>query len=359
MDKLETRNLGRLDPSSPYGQAWEALVKADAHSGVMQSLFWAGFKRRQGLESLHLGLFENEKLIGGSLIYTMPKSKGAGILVAPEGPVLPWHDGDKSVHGLRLLIDAAEKEASTHEAMALRVEPRLTGPTPEALHAFGRAPVNLIPRDTMYLDLTPGEEEILARMKPKGRYNIRLSQRHGVEVHESNEPDAVKRFYPIMLEAARRDRFFVEPKLFFDDLAQALCPDRICRFFFAEHEGQTLATVLLITYGGRATYLYGGISNEKRNLMAGYAVQWAAMQAAKKSGAKTYDFYGYDKFGSPQHGYSRFSKFKSQFNGEPMRFIGGHDYFFLDRLADLVIRAVNEVSESESLKDNSAFTMCR
>lgn len=347
MKSLEVRPLGKLDPASSEGRSWESLVQSTDSSGFMQSLHWAAFKRRQGFESLHLGLFEDNTLIGGGLFYTVRGNKGAGFLVAPEGPILPFQDKEKSTAGLRLLMETLEDKAETYEAMALRVEPRLLAP-PDALQFFGRAPVDLVPRDTMYLDLSRAEEDILANMRAKGRYNIRLAARHEVTVNESSSLSAVDTFYPIMLEAAGRDGFFVEPKNFFLDLTETLGPAGLCRFLFAEHEGETLATLLLITYGKRATYLYGGISNQKRNLMAGYAVQWAAIQKAKEAGAQIYDFYGYDKFGSPRHNYARFSRFKKQFNGEPVRFIGAHDYFFLDRLADAVVRAFNEVPQPVS-----------
>lgn len=347
MTVLELNELGELDPASSLGRSWEALVKSTQSSGFMQSLLWAAFKRNQGLESLHLGLFENNSLVGGGLFYTPKRNKGAGFFVAPEGPILPFADEKKTSVGLRLIIDALEGKSGPYETMALRVEPRLVAPVPGQFQYFGRAPVDLIPRDTMYLDLARSDEAILAGMRPKGRYNIRLAAKHGVTVREDISPEAVDKFYAIMLQAGSRDGFLVEPKSFFIGLAQTLGPAGICHFLFAEHENDILAALLLITYGGRATYLYGGVSNHKRNLMAGYAVQWAAIQKAKELGATIYDFYGYDKFGSPRHGYARFSRFKKQFNGESIRFIGAHDHFFLDRLADAVVRAFNEVPNNE------------
>jgi lipid II:glycine glycyltransferase (peptidoglycan interpeptide bridge formation enzyme) len=118
-------------------------------------------------------------------------------------------------------------------------------------------------------------------------------------------------------------------------------------FSFAEHAGDTLGALLLVTYGERATFLYGGITNTKRNLMGGYALQWAALQIAKQEQCSIYDFYGFDAFRSSEHPYARFSQFKSQFGGMPMRFIGAHDYVFLDNLADSMIKVVNEGSRQK------------
>jgi peptidoglycan pentaglycine glycine transferase (the first glycine) len=275
------------------------------------------------------------------------KRNGAGILVAPEGPVLPWDNQSRTAEALGLLIDGVQSRSQDLGVMTMRIEPRLVPPVMPVLREFGRAPVDLIPKDTLYVDLQANEEALLAGMKPKGRYNIKLAERAGVGVVEGTTPDSVKRFYAVMSEAGSRDQFAVEPRQFFEHLADVLVPAGHAKLFFAEHEGDTLGTLLLITYGKRATYLYGGITNRKRNLMGGYALQLAAMNAAREAGCTTYDFYGFDPFRAPEHRYARFSQFKSQFGGNVMRFIGAQDYFFLDNVADAFVKVVNETEQSK------------
>lgn len=343
---MEVRILGELSPESAAGRAWETLVASNPASGMMQSLHWANFKRKQGLRTLHLGLCQDENLVGGALFYTAARNRGAGFLVAPEGPVLPWSNQELSHEGIKLLVRTAESHAAQYDVMAVRVEPRLPPPVPNSMRGFGRAPVNLIPRETLYLDLTQSEEDLLLSLKPKCRYNIRLAQRHGVRIRQDTTLEAIKRFYPLLREASSRDNFPIEPLPHFAALAETLCPSGLARFIFAEHEGDTLGALLLTSFGERGTYLYGGISNRKRNLMAGYAMQWAAIVTAKSLGCRTYDMFGFDQFGSPYNNYAKFSRFKRQFGGTVMRFLGGHDYFFLDSLADVVIKAVNEIQQT-------------
>jgi lipid II:glycine glycyltransferase (peptidoglycan interpeptide bridge formation enzyme) len=154
----------------------------------------------------------------------------------------------------------------------------------------------------------------------------------------------VQRLYALLAETAERDEFFLEPPGFFAALAEALCPAGLARFLFAEHAGEPLAAMLLTTYGPRATYLYGGVSNRHRHLMAGYAIQWAAIQAAQRAGCAVYDLYGYEPYGAPDHLYAGFSRFKRQFGGEAQRFCGAYDFFFLDRLADAIVQVVRETT---------------
>ncbi len=334
--------LDSIDPLSPLGVQWEKLVRCNQASGVMQSLHWAEFKRKQGLLVFHVGVFQGDEIIGGAIFYRSPKRTGVGILIAPEGPVLPWDQEALATSALGLIIDIAQLHAGDLGVMSMRIEPRLKLPKHPVLREFGSAPADLMPKDTLCIDLTQPEGSLLSSMKPKARYNINLAQRHGVTVAEDTTSGALHRFYAAMMEASSRNAFAVEPLQFFENLVSVMQPTQSAKLLFAEHEGTTLGTMLLISYGARGTYLYGGTTDQKRNLMGGYALQWEAMKLAKAQGCETYDFYGIDPFRMPQHPYARFSQFKSQFGGNVERFIGAQDYFFLDNVADAFIRIVNQ-----------------
>lgn len=344
--KEEIRQLTNLTPDSPLGQQWESLAQRNPAGGFMQSLHWADFKRRQGLNTLHFGIFRDDTMAGGVIFYGASNANGNGLLIAPEGPLLDWGDSQTARRQLNELVRTVKSTGGTTPAMALRIEPRIS-PSDSALPPeFGRAPVDLLPCETLYVDISGTHQDILARMKPKGRYNIRLSERRGVEIHCAEDPlAAVDDLYGILRQAALRDGFFLEPKSFFHQLAESLCPAGLARIYFARYKGTLLGGMFLVTYGDRATYLYGGTTNSFRSLMGGYLLQWAAMKAAAASGCSTYDFYGYDQFRTRDNAYSRFSQFKSRFGGQAVRFIGGHDVYFMDRLADAVIQAINEIPQ--------------
>ncbi|HEY9711902.1 MAG TPA: peptidoglycan bridge formation glycyltransferase FemA/FemB family protein, partial [Chroococcales cyanobacterium] len=312
---------------SPLSEQWEGLVQRQPASGFMQSLPWAAVKRLQGNDSFHVLVSEGDTVVGGAIFYSAQRRNGLGLCVAPEGPVLPWADEIQAAKILGAIIEKMSASASALGIMGLRIEPRLPPPPAPLLREFVRAPVDLVPRETLYIDIAPSAEEQLLAMKPKGRYNIGLAERAGVKVSIDLSGDSVSRFHSVLCEASSRDGFAIESLQFFEQIASVLVPSGNASFLFAEHDSDTLGTALLIKYGSRATYLYGGITNSKRNLMAGYALQWAAMQEARRCGCTLYDFYGYDRFRSPEHRYARFSQFKSRFGGVPVRFIGGQDYF--------------------------------
>lgn len=345
---MQVRLLENLNPSSPAGREWESLVRSNKATGAMQSLYWRDFKVKQGLRCLHLAVYDDGRLVGGGIFYAALNTRGAGILVCPEGPVLPWSDVEVATDALRLLLRTVKSHAPDMQAMAVRIEPRITSAPAQAFRGFGRAPVDLVPRETLYIDLTMSDLDLLASMRPKGRYNINVADRHGVTVYEEGfSRRSLSELYSMLLQASLRDNFSLEPISFFSTLTETLCPQGVARLLFAEHGGELLGGLLLLLYGGRATYLYGGIGNTKRNLMAGYALQWTAMRTAKHAGCHTYDMYGFDRFRSPGHEYARFSQFKSQFGGTVMRFVGAHDYFFVNRLSDVLIKAISEIEQTD------------
>lgn len=345
MSGLEVRELA-LEAGGVLAEAWERLVQRQPESGFMQALAWAAFKRRQGLRVLHLGVFDAGVLVAGALAYGAPRPGSIGILVSPDGPVMPWEDEARTAACMKALHAGFRERFSGEGAIAWRIEPRLPRPAPRILRNFTRAPVDLLPCESLYLDLAPTPDQLLAGMRPKGRYNIRLAPRRGVVVEEAG-PEGLDALYDILQQAAGRDGFFLEPREFFAQLLEA--PGSFVRLLLArgcETQGNHLGALVLVTYGGRATYLYGGVANHGRERMAGYALQWAAITRARELGCRTYDFYGFDPFERPGHLYARFSRFKRQFGGRPVRFIGAHEHLATDRVADAVVRAVQEIGWS-------------
>lgn len=341
---LAVNFVSNIDPSSAAAREWDQLVKRNSTAGFMQSISWSQFKHRQGLRNVLVTVSDDGVAVAGAMLYTPAKARGSSLLIAPEGPVLPWHDRALAEELLELILKECERQARSLRAIAVRMEPRLAATNSLLQSSMSRAPTDLIPRETLYLDLTKPRQDILAEMKSKGRYNIALAERRGVKLVEQSDVSAARKFYSVMKESSKRDQYSLEPLSFFESLMETLAP-HTARVFFAEHDHDVLGALLMITYGERATYLYGGITNEKRNKMAGYALQWHAICAAQDAGCTTYDFYGYDQFQAPGNLYAQFSQFKSKFGGRPVRFVGGHEFYFLDSLADTVIAALGEVPD--------------
>ena len=186
------------------------------------------------------------------------------------------------------------------------------------------------PPDTTVLDLTLSEDELLANMKPKWRYNIRLAEKKGVSVKACAE-DGIDVFYALYEQTAKRDGIALHTKDYYRSLlrlakregAHSACT---CTLYIAEHEGEALAAIIVLFLGKEAVYLYGASSNNKRNFMSAYLLQWAAIRDAKKVLCTSYDFYGMpptDDENHPMHGLYRF---KTGFGGKIIHRPGSIDF---------------------------------
>ncbi|MBT3189933.1 MAG: peptidoglycan bridge formation glycyltransferase FemA/FemB family protein [Anaerolineae bacterium] len=148
------------------------------------------------------------------------------------------------------------------------------------------------PPRTIVIDLRGTEEEILARMKQKTRYNIRLAGRKGVTVRAWDDVDA---FYEMMQTTGGRDGFGVHTKEYYQRAYKLFVmsgANGAAELLVAEYEGKPLAAVMVFISGNRSWYMYGGSNNEERNKMPTYLIQWEAMRWAKERGAALYDLYG-------------------------------------------------------------------
>lgn len=307
---------------------WEALVVSNSVAGFHQSFGWSNFKRLDGWETYKIGLFNgDELLIGGVLVHQFTFKDGSNFLYIPEGPVLNFDNEDELYWQWRALetalhsiVSLEPRAITTH----IRMEPRVESVPEWFLLGWNKAPLNLQPRHTSIIDLTPSEEEILARMKQKGRYNIRLAEKKGVTVREAPLSEILS-FYALYKETFSRNGFEGKDEQLFHDLISGA--KEHLSLYLAEFDGKPIAGALVITFGDRATYLYGASSDAMRPLMGPYLLHWEIMKTMKRNGFIQYDLWGVAPSDEDEeHEWHGLTKFKAQFGGERSGFIGAYDY---------------------------------
>lgn len=181
-----------------------------------------------------------------------------------------------------------------------------------------RKSINLQPRQTLMLDLTLSEEELLAAMSQKTRYNIRLAAKKGVKIVEGRLADFPE-FWRLMSLTGERDSFHIHGAEHY----RRLLDSSNVQLLFAEYDGRKIAAGIFCFFGGRATYLHGASDNEARNLMAPHLLQWQAISEAKKRNCRQYDFYGIDEENWPG-----VTRFKRGFGGFVKEYPGTYDVVF-------------------------------
>jgi lipid II:glycine glycyltransferase (peptidoglycan interpeptide bridge formation enzyme) len=339
--------LRRVDLTDRWRDAWDDAVRANPACGFMQSMAWADFQRHQGIEVYPRAWLRAGRIEGGAVYYASRSLDGPGILVTPAGPVVPWHDPARAEPLFRAIRAEARRLMRRTGSLLWRIEPRIVLPLPPFVRGVVRAPVDLDPFETREIDLRGGMPAVLARMHPKGRYNIALARRHGVTVEMTTDPAAAGRFHPILIETAARQTFAAEPLCYLMDLAATLFPAGLAAAFFAWYGGQVLAAAIAVFHGPRATFLYGASRREHRPVMACYALQAAVLAAAIDRGCTSYDLYGIDASGLADHAYHLLSEFKRKFGGEVRVYAGAHDLYDYDRVADAMIPFLRVLAAEE------------
>ena len=147
------------------------------------------------------------------------------------------------------------------------------------------------PPRTITIDIARSDDEILAAMHPKTRYNIRLGPKKDVVVREA-QPIDLPAFNALMQTTGARDGFFVHSAEYYEAAYQLFVPTGQAKLLVATYQEQIIAGIFVFAQGDRAWYFYGASGEAERQRMPNYALQWAGLQWAKSLGCKEYDLWG-------------------------------------------------------------------
>ena len=312
---------------------WDAFVERHPFSHPLQLSAWGRFKELFGWQSERLGLFQYGELIAGAqILYRTLPGVPLKFAYIPKGPLFDKYKIEK-----RRLFDAIHQRARRRGAVMLRIEPELIDSDAHRFdlmkYGFSSAPHAIQPQTTVWIDLKPDEDEILARMKQKWRYNIRLAGRKGVTVRTGDAQD-VDRFIELMQVTGQRKEFGVHAPEYYRAFWRLFAPAGHAELLVAEFEGEMLAGIMVALLGKNAYYFYGASGNRHRNLMPSHLLQWEAMRRAKARGCTAYDLWGVpDEVGvnpdapipDPPEGMWGVWRFKRGFGGEIVRYVGAWD----------------------------------
>ena len=206
---------------------------------------------------------------------------------------------------------------------------------------------NIQPPRTIIIDIKGTEEEILGGMKQKTRYNIRLAEKKGVIVRAWND---IESFHKMMLVTGERDRFGIHSLEYYLRAYELFRPTGMCELLVAEYEGKPLAALMVFARGRRAWYFYGASTDEGRNRMPTYLLQWEAIKWAKACGCEEYDLWGVPdedektleaNFETRHDGLWGVYRFKRGFGGELKRAAQAMDRVYNPLLYQVYVRLVS------------------
>jgi len=319
--------FGQQDTPGP--EIWDQIVARDPRGHLLQTWAWGDLKAAFGWRPYRLAIETDQGYVAGAQVLYRP----IGPLCAgyvPKGPFLA-HEEPEIVTAL---WDSIHTLSRRQRAIWLKIEPPWGDE--DAAHraliqAAGFSPGDecVQPRRTIVVDLSVDEDKLLARMKSKWRYNIRLSSRKGVVVKELG-PEGIDTFYDLMRITGQRDGFGIHSRDYYRRALELFQPLGRATLLIAYLEETPLAGLMPFAFNGQAWYMYGASSNEHREKMPNHLLQWRAMQWAREKGCREYDLWGIPdaENESAVHALTGVGRFKQGIGGDVVRFLGAYDYVY-------------------------------
>lgn len=305
---------------------YEEFISSHPKGHFLQSYKWAKVKDSWKWEAVAVRNKEG-KIIGAFsvLIRKLPVLPHT-LMYSARGPVCDVHD--KNV--LAELEQGAEALAKKYKAYAFTLDPDVLSSDTDFIENMKAVGFSHKPGDKDFDGIQPNyvfrlaikdknKEDLLAAFHSKTRYNLRLSERKGVTVKLCGK-EMLGDFSRIMLETGNRDGFITRPQIYFETMMDVLGEN--CRLYMAFLEDKPIAGTLAIRYGNKVWYLYGASSNEHRNVMPNYLLQWRMIEWAVESGCEIYDFRGVSGDISPNNPLYGLYNFKKGFGGDFCEFCG-------------------------------------
>lgn len=316
---------------------WTDYIEGFPQAHVLQTSAWGMLKSSFGWRERWIQAND-----AGAQILFRKLPLGFTLAYIPKGPIGEW---------LPELLPAINQVCKEERAFMLKIEPDAVWDSGLAdqlqAHGFSPSAQTIQPQRTITVDLRPDEDEILALMKQKTRYNIRLANRKGVTVQPWND---VQAFSAMTLETAERDQFGAHSHAYFQRAYDLFHPFAGCELFVAEVESAPVAAMMVFARGQRAWYFYGASLSIHREKMPTYLLQWEAMRWAKARGCTSYDLWGIpdadektleEQFTSRSDGLWGVYRFKRGFGGKIFRSMGAWDLPYnpmLNQLYQLALR---------------------
>jgi lipid II:glycine glycyltransferase (peptidoglycan interpeptide bridge formation enzyme) len=280
------------------------------------------------------------------------------VLYSPKGPLLDW--SNESLR--KRVLDDLQSFAKKQGAIFLKMDPDVVLGTgvpqgeDDVMDNSGQAVMSEMKRrgweyasdqiqfkNTVLIDLHPTEEEMLARMKQKTRYNIRLAEKKGVSLRVGTLDD-LGMLYKMYAETSVRDGFVIRDEGYYKTVWQTFMGSHVdtlagsqvetfqpsnlptCEPLIAEVDNDPVAAIFVFYFAGRAYYVYGMSRNVHREKMPTYLLQWEAMKRARAKGCAVYDLWGAPEVFDESDSMWGVYRFKEGLGGKVVRTLGAWDF---------------------------------
>lgn len=307
--------------NNSYQEKWNDFIKNNSNDfGLLQSWQWGEFQNKLNKKIFRLAVIDDsENILTVAQIIKVPLRLGKSYFYIPRGPIMSQKSKVQSrkSEDLNLLFSEIKKLAKKEKVIFLRFDPAwIDNELIKNLKFVGQVQ----PQQTLILDLSKTEEELLKQMKSKTRYNIKVAQKHGIEILA--EDQYFEDFWQLTQKTSTRQEITSHPKKYYQEMLKVLSSNGIAKIIVAKYQDKIIATNLVIFFNDWCVYLHGASNYDYRDKMAPYLLQWETIKKAKQQGKKYYDFWGVDEKKWP--GVTRF-KYGFAPNQDLTQYIGAWD----------------------------------
>lgn len=303
---------------------WDEFVTNRPESNFLQSFSFIEFHKRLGHKITRRAVVRDDQIIAVYAGYREPARRGAHLAI-PGGPLMEWAD----MQVVRMVFRDIKSQAEKLDCVFARVRPQLekSAKSMELMKSLGakKAPMYLSVEHAGILDLTKSEEELLADMRRQTRYTIRRTEKDGVKISTTRDPEAIRSFYDIEVATAERQKFIPFSFKFLRTQFDEFAKHDEALLYTAKFEGEVLAQNFMIFYGPEASYHYA-VSTEAGTKISGSPLMHLhAIREAKKRGCTRYNFWGIVDENDTKHRFFGVSTFKRGFGVTELKYTPAHD----------------------------------
>jgi len=327
--------------------AWNALLRPLPCAHIQQTWEWGEFKRRTtGWTPERIAFRQGEQTVAAAQVLTR-RAGPLRVMYVACGPALNY----TNTALVSAVLDHLQALARQRGAIWLKIDPELPvgygvpGEEDARDDPAGLAVADLLRargwrfsasqvqfRNTIIIDLSPSEDELLMAMRQSTRRKVRAAEKKGVTIRDGTAAD-LPLLYELYRLTGERDGFLTRPLAYYHDAWGSFMQAGLAHPLIAEYEGAPLAHVILLHFGAKCWYFYGASGNEERQRMPNYALQWAAMRWARAQGYRLYDLRGAPDVFDESDRMWRVYEFKRGFSGTVTRHLGAWDYAPIPALA--------------------------
>lgn len=337
---------------------YEEFARNHPAGSITQSVKWHAVKSNWAHEVV-VSRGPSGEIAGGMSVLIRKFPTGTSMMYAARGPVCDLYNREV----MEDLKSGADALAKKHRAHIFKIDPDVLETDARFLSVMSSMGFRQFKGETGFENIQTRfnyrlylkgrtEDELFANLTQKTRYNVRVAQKHGVEVRVAGR-EYLEDFARLMRTTGERDGFSTRPKAYFERMLDALGP--ACRLYMAFYNGEPVSGAVTTNYAGKTCYVYGASDNVHRNVMPNYLIQWEMIKWAVETGCTVYDFQGVSGVVDEKndHLYGLY-RFKKGFNGTLDALCGEFDFVYRPLSAKLADKAV-ELNEWLRLKKRELF----